>query len=297
MKLEFIKKLATEMRKAILPQFGKFASKESEKNVAKSGDTTFKLDTIAEDKLFEFLEKSDFQDAYYSEDRGLIKFSENPKFVLVVDPIDGTRSAVCGLESSVISIGAANFTQNPKFKDLILGVILEIKTSDIFWAEKGKGSFKNGIPLKPNSHFDLKKTFWAFETVGRPYLEIAKVLAPLVKITSIEAGVFLFSSSAFSLTRIATGQFDAYLDVSARLLKENPNLAEKFKDAGNGKIITVFPYDIAAAKLILEEAGGIVTDAFGNSIEEEELLTNPNLSLLVASNKELHNKILELLDF
>lgn len=297
MNLDFIKRLATEMRKAILPQFGKFDSKASEKNVAESGDTTFKLDTIAEDTLFQFLKEQNFQDAYYSEDRGLVKFSKNPKFVLVVDPIDGTRSAVCGLETSVISIAVAKFTKTPKFKDLVFGVILEIKTGDIFWAEKGKGSFRNGIPLKSNSHFDLKKTFWAFETVGRPYLEIAKVVAPLVKVTSIEAGVFLFSSSAFSLTRIATGQFDAYLDVSARLLKENPNLVKKFKEAGNGKIITVFPYDIVAAKLILEEAGGIVTNAFGNSIEEEELLTNPNLSLLVASNKDLHKKIYEILDF
>ena len=61
----------------------------------------------------------------------------------------------------------------------------------------------------------------------------------------------------FNITRIVTGQLDAYVDVGRRILDEIPETEPAFLAVGDGTVCTNFPYDVAAAALILEEAGGV----------------------------------------
>ena len=75
---------------------------------AAGGDVTFAIDAAAEAMLERFLAERAPDVAFYSEDRGLVEPSgATPRAVLVVDPIDGTRPALAGLESCCVSVAAA----------------------------------------------------------------------------------------------------------------------------------------------------------------------------------------------
>ena len=59
-------------------------------------------------------------------------------------------------------------------------------------------------------------------------------------------GVFVFNSASYSISRIITGQLDAYVDIGNRLLKDHPGMRADFERVGNGHVLHLFPYDIGA---------------------------------------------------
>jgi myo-inositol-1(or 4)-monophosphatase len=83
-------------------------------------------------------------------------------------------------------------------------------------------------------------------------------------------------------------------------LRDVPDLVEDhFVNAGRGAILGMCPYDLAAALLIAQEAGCIVTDAYGNTLDDVLLLdtsVSNQHSLVAAANKELHGKLMTFFD-
>ena len=77
--------------------------------------------------------------AFYSEDRGLVAPADAVD-VLVVDPIDGTRPAMAGLESACVAVALAPLGDGePTMADLRAGCVVEIKSGDWFLGVKGSG--------------------------------------------------------------------------------------------------------------------------------------------------------------
>ena len=68
------------------------------------------------------------------------------------------------------------------------------------------------------------------------------------------------------MTRVVTGQLDAYVEPGPRLVEDVPGMREEFERVGGGAVLNNSPYDLAAAALILEEAGAVVTDAYGRPL-------------------------------
>ena len=97
------------------------------------------MDEIAEELLAQFLAERAPRLAFYSEDRGLVA-PPDATDVLVVDPIDGTRPAMAGLESACVAVAQAPLDDGePTMADVRLGCVVEIKTGDWYLAEKGAG--------------------------------------------------------------------------------------------------------------------------------------------------------------
>ena len=92
--------LAMHLRARVLPELGSHSGR-GRAGDAVGGDVTFAIDELAETALGEFMAERASGIAFYSEDRGLIA-PPNAAHVLVVDPIDGTRPAMAGLESATI---------------------------------------------------------------------------------------------------------------------------------------------------------------------------------------------------
>jgi len=68
---------------------------------------------------------------------------------------------------------------------------------------------------------------------------------------------------------------------------------------GGGAVLNNSPYDLAAAALVLEEAGGVVTDAYGRSLADCPLLGSGHefqMSLVAAANATLHAKLVAAID-
>ena len=77
------------------------------------------------------------------------------------------------------------------------------------------------------------------------------LLEELIDGSSMHGGFFDLGSATFDMTRIVTGQLDAYVDVGRARLDELPELEAAFRVAGDGAVCTNFPYDVAAAALIV----------------------------------------------
>ena len=225
--------------------------------------------------------------------------------MLIVDPIDGTRPALAGFESACVSIAAAPLGDgDPTMGDVEVGVVAEIKTGALFTAERGRGlevRTADGAGAEPalSATEDLSRMFWTLGFRGRPAIPLVTVLEELIDLSSVGGAVFDLGSATYDMTRLVTGQLDAYLDVGTRIIEEAPALRAKFEQVGGGAVLNNSPYDLAAAALCVEEAGGIVTDARGRSLADRPLLGSGHdfqLSCVAAANQGLHRRLLEVLE-
>ena len=99
------------------------------------------------------------------------------------------------------------------------------------------------------------------------------MLAELIDASSVGGGTFDLGSATYDMTRIVTGQLDAYIEPGPRIVAEVPGMREEFERVGGGAVLNNSPYDLAAAALIcLEEAGAVVTDAYGAPLDDRPLL-------------------------
>ena len=293
--------LAYAIRRAVRPHLGVQSSKRLTGKAA-SGDESFAIDGIAERAIEEFVRKHELPIAYYTEERGLVE-SGRADHLLIIDPIDGSRPAMVGLEGAVVSIAVAPYSKEARLSDVTFGCVLELKADRLYTASRGDTvRVREGdvdLPVNLTMTADLDKISWSLELAGRPIAPIGQVLSALVDKSSIRGGVFVINSIAFSLTRLVTGQLDAVVDVGNRIFRDCPNLREQFAEAGIGSVIGLFPYDIAAAVLIAETAGCHITDAYGNPLDEIALLdtSEQNIcSCVAASNPVLHEKLLAEID-
>ena len=307
---DLLTELARGLRAHVRPFLGSHAHREHVQAGA-GGDVTFAIDEEAEAWVEDFLAERAPDVAFYSEDRGLVlpnKKSadpqadrpvpggpESPELVLVIDPIDGTRPAMAGLECCCVSVAAAPLGDgNPTMGDVSAACVAEIKTEGVFVAERGSGLPAN---LSPNT--DVSRMFWTLGFRGRPAVPLIAVLAELIDTSSVGGAVFDLGSATFDMTRILTGQLDSYVDVGSRMIEEAPALRDKFMEVGGGAVLNNSPYDLAAAVLCLEEAGAVVTDAHGESLAARPLLGSGHeyqMSCVAAANPALHGRMMEVLE-
>ncbi|RTE10770.1 inositol monophosphatase [Paenibacillus whitsoniae] len=178
-------------------------------------------------------------------------------YLWIVDPIDGTSNYVQGIPGFTVSIGLACYGQ------LQLGVIYDPCGDELFWAEKGKGAFLNGKPIHVSPVNELGRSVVAtgfpskMEARRAVYEGLGRLIEQCRTIRSL-------GSAARHLAYVASGRLHAFWE--------------------NG----LNAWDMAAGVLIIQEAGGTVTDAKGN---EYSLLTTD----VVGSNGHLHAPVLQCL--
>jgi myo-inositol-1(or 4)-monophosphatase len=289
---ELTRELALALREQVLPELGRHEGRVHA-GTGEGGDVTFAIDARAESFLEEYLAARAPRVAFYSEDRGLVSPAGGPSWVLVVDPIDGTRPAMAGLESACVSVAAAPLDDAaPTLGDVQVGCIVEIKSGRAFVAERDKG-LEPAPALSANA--DTTRMFWSYGLRGRPARVIAEVLGDLLDASSVGGATFDLGSATFDMTRIATGQLDAYIEPGPRIVDDVPGMRAEFERIGGGVVLNNSPYDVAAAALCLAEAGAVVTDAYGRPLSERSLLGSGaefQVSCVAAANPELHAAIL-----
>ncbi len=283
--------LALGLREEVLPLLGRSEGRGHAPAPAEGGDITFAIDERAESFTEAFLSSHAPEVAFYSEDRGLVTPRAEAEWVLVVDPIDGTRPAMAGLESACVSVALAPLDSEPRIADVEVGCVVEIKSGRLFRAERGRG-----VDPRPSlsANRELDRMFWSYGLRGRPARAIAEVLGDLIDASSVRGGTFDLGSASFDMTRVATGQLDAYVEPGPRMVADVPGMRERFEHVGGGAVLNNSPYDLAAAALCLEEAGAVLSDAYGRPIGDRPLLgSGPEfqISCVAAANQDLHRGI------
>ena len=302
--IKFLVSVAQAIKDAVYP-FAKSVRGREIVDEATSGDVTFQIDRVAEKALQMHLRAANLPLSYYSEDEGYSTFtSKQPKHLLIVDPIDGTRAAKSGFEGCVVSVASTRVLERPTMADIDCACVMEIMGDRIFLAERGKGAryYADGHLKRPklSQNTELEAMSWSMTIPARPAELIFPTAARIIDLSSLKGGFFSCNSTSYSLTRLLTNQLDACVDVANRYYRDIPERVEDyFINAGRGKIIGIAPYDMAAALLIAQEAGCRVTDAYGNGFDDLLLLDSSkgnHRSIIAASNAALHEKMLNFFD-
>jgi myo-inositol-1(or 4)-monophosphatase len=244
-----------EIEKAVSELIGK-PEAGAALRIGADGTPTELIDEAAENAALRVLEADGRSMLFISEEIGEKKLGKSPEFTFVLDPIDGTFNAVNNIPFYCVpvAIGDSNLS------DIRYGFVKNLVTGDIFTGEREKGAFLNGKKINVSSHAKLSELS-VISYSHRPYA---------ISINNHKVRrVRVFGCAALELCYIASGIFDAFIDMRGMLR------------------IT----DIAAGKIIVEEAGGMVSDGKG------ELLNTPldvkQKVNIVASNGHIHNKLLD----
>jgi myo-inositol-1(or 4)-monophosphatase len=267
-------RIMEEANQVVKPLVGNPKSDKIVKMGADGTPTKF-IDLVAEEKVIEILEESKRPVTLISEEIGEFKIGKGPsEAVFVVDPLDGTRNAIKNIPAYGISIavadptGASKLAADPSkliISDVEMGFVKNFATGDIYSAKKGNGAFLNGIPIKPSQKNDVSGS-----SIGA-YIYRAE-MSKIDKLLKTVRSMRILGSVAIELCYVADGTYDAFLDIR-----------------GNLRIV-----DISAAKLIIEESKGIVTDENCQSLESG-LNVLDRTSIVASCNKTIHREIIEIL--
>lgn len=210
-------------------------------------------DQAAERIIKETIQKAFPDHGFLGEEEG--EESSSSEYIWIIDPIDGTKNYMRQLPFFSTELALM------KKRQIILGVSNSPVLKDLMWAQKGKGSFSNGKRVKVSNR-SLEESFACFGSLNGfvkskkfPKLEklIQKVLA--------SRGF----GDCWSYHLLAQGNLDIMTEAIVKI------------------------WDIAAVTIIVEEAGGKVTQIDGHPIS----LTSTDI---VATNGKIHHQILELIN-
>lgn len=255
--------IINEVQDAISPLVGMERSGDIMKMGA-DGTPTKLIDEVAEKKVIEVLENTGRTVTLISEEIGEIKIGNGQSEVIfVVDPLDGTINAIKNIPAYAISIAIAPALNSLTINDIEMGFVKNFATGDLYEAFKGKGANVNGKKIIPSLQENIVGS-----SIGA-YIRGAKIDF-IGKFSRLVRRIRLLGSIAIELCYVANGTYDAFLDIR-----------------GNLRII-----DLAAAKLIIEEAGGIMTNERGKKLNNK-LNVKERTSIIASGNLSIHKDILK----
>ena len=216
-----------EVSRAIRPYVGKPESGEKIK-IGADGTPTSLIDIIAEDKLINILKNAPVLSYIISEEIGELKLGkgtkrsivlteelkredlteeEKPKFIFLVDPLDGTSNAIKEIPAYGISIAVANVPEGrvATLNDVKLGFISNFGNGNFFEAEKGKGCWLNNEEVEPSNVVNLDNlTLGGFTKSGT---------SEASKLVDNARRMRVLGSVVLELSYVASGRYDAFLDL------------------------------------------------------------------------------------
>ncbi|CDA49478.1 inositol monophosphatase family protein [Bacteroides stercoris CAG:120] len=228
------------------------AAHVKEKGVA---DYVTQVDVAVQNFLKEELYKLYPEIQFLGEETGLQQMNTDSYWIL--DPVDGTTNLIHDYHHSVVSLALCQ--QN----EIVLGIVYAPYHDEVFSAVKGEGSFLNGKPIHVSSAKKLSETIIGIGTAKR---ELAKEnFTRFLKVYENSQDIRRLGSAALELAYTACGRQDGYFEVYLN------------------------PWDYAAGILLVEEAGGKVTDWIGNKL-------NPRQgNQVIGTNGNIHQELLRIL--
>lgn len=271
-----IMKLLKDICYSVREEVTKLGKKEANEayGIGAGGDIARKIDLVAESKAIEVIKKYDVRCTLLSEEAGIVNLgndTQKSEGTIVLDAIDGTTNALRGLPIYSCSIAYAT---SDTLSSVEYAAVINIPSGDIYYAIKGDGAYMNNSRL--SNYGSYSNSNGSTYSIGKGYVIGVNVsgidedkLGRLRHILTKTNHVRQLGSNALELCFIASGLLDAYIDI-------------------RGKIRVT---DIAAAYLILKEAGGIIVDDYANELDAKLDISN-RLSYIAAANKHVLTDIL-----
>ncbi len=213
-------------------------------------------DKKSESVIMEYISKKYPTHAILTEESG--SFAGSSDYTWVIDPLDGTTNFAHGFPVFSVSIGVVRGTE------VIAGCVYDVMRDDLYFAEKGAGCYRNDTKLTVSSKdkvaHSLLVTGFPYDVANNPY-NAAGIFSEFLKHAR---GIRRLGSAAIDFCFVASGAFDGFWEVHLN------------------------PWDICAGRLLVEEAGGIVTDFYGN---DNELFPKQ----ILATNGIVHSEMINII--
>jgi myo-inositol-1(or 4)-monophosphatase len=196
-------------------------------SVKGAGDFVSKADIEAEKILKEDLMGARPTYGWMAEEGGEEE-GQDPTRRWIVDPLDGTTNFLHGLPHWAVSIALEHKGQ------IVAGVIYDPTKDEMFFAEKGAGSWMNETRIRVSGRNRMIESIFS---TGLPFAgraDLPDTLKDLGRLLPVCAGVRRFGAASLDLAYVAAGRYDGFWE---RRLK---------------------PWDLAAGVIIVKEAGGLV---------------------------------------
>ncbi len=218
------------------------------------------LDEAAQEAILETLRNQGVSANIVSEEGGQVIGGGGPHVVL--DPVDGTTNLARGLQPAVTSLAVS---ETPTLSGAVAALVMDLYTGDVYRAERGRGAFRGSEPIHPAPPTSVRD--------GLISLDVSKStnLGPIAGVLTTARHIRQLGCSAISICHVASGTFDAHIDIRGSLRAT----------------------DAAAALIILGEAGGAyaIDGAVGGDLE---LSRRSRLRLVSASGVCLLDEIMGL---
>lgn len=212
------------------------------------------IDKKSENAIIDFITKKYPTHNILTEESG--EHKKDSDYLWVIDPLDGTTNFAHGLPIFAVSIGVM------KKNEIVAGVVYDVMRNVFYSAENGSGAFSNEAKLNVSAN---DKIGLGVLVTGFPY-NVAEnpdnAFERFASLTKKARAVRRLGSAAIDFCYVASGVFDGFWEVSLQ------------------------PWDICAGKLLVEEAGGVVTDFSGKQIN----IFTPQI---LASNKKIHQQMID----
>ncbi len=250
--LEFAKSLADESAVIAMKYFGF----DTVKTLKLDNSPVTEADKLINDLVIKRVNEKFPAHSILGEENSDMK--KDSEYVWVCDPIDGTIPFSAGLPTFTFSLALVE----QKTGQPVLGVVNDPVLKNMYWAYKGSGAYRNGIKIFVTKDTSLKTTYMSSDGSGRhsgfSYTELFKIL------NDKQAKVMKLLSVVYSGIQVPNGKFTGTV------------------------FFGQYAHDVAALKIITEEAGGKATDLNGN----ERRYDQEGLGIVI-SNGILHEEILE----
>lgn len=252
--LDFTIQTAREAGNVLLERFGRITS------VTKKGDINLvtEADLASEALIIERIGSHYPRHSILAEESGeAVVSGGDTKWKWIIDPLDGTTNYAHGYPCFCVTIGVEHEGE------IVIGVTFDPTRDEMFAAEKGLGASLNGKPIRVSAETRLSESLivtgfpYDFKTV--PHFERS-----LKEFLLRSRGVRRDGSAAIDMAYVACGRFDGFWEEGLK------------------------PWDVAAGKLLIEEAGGMLTYYDGSPFNIYE-------PPICASNGLIHDQMLEVL--
>ncbi len=194
-------------------------------------DLVSEVDRAAEEAIIDTLLRSYPDHAILAEESGA---SGDSEYTWIIDPLDGTTNFLYGIPHFAVSIALRHGGRIEQ------AVVIDPLRNEEFTASRGVSAQLNGRRLRVSKRKTLET---AVVGTGIPYRAVAEDLDAYMKMLTVVTrtcrGVRRGGAAALDLAYVAAGRFDAYFEVGLE------------------------PWDIAAGALLIEEAGGLISDLTG----------------------------------
>ena len=248
--LETAKTAAFESGKILMDNFGRVSKHEIRKKAA--ADFISFVDESSEKKIIDTIYASFPDHTVLAEEGGMV--DKKSEYIWIIDPLDGTTNYLHSLPVFAISIALKHNDET------ILGVVYDPIHDDLFHAEQGKGTFLNDKSVQVSQTNNLNESFIATGFPFKSKHRLKEYSDVFNTIFNSCIGIRRMGAAAIDLAYIACGKFDGFWEIG------------------------LAPWDIAAGRILISEAGGMVTD-FWNTKDFKDS------SYILATNSSIHQEL------